>query len=204
MTTEPPLKFDPANKRRPRHLADAKTEEITFPLVWLVIGGLAALIVIGLIGLGVVNIFRQQAITPTPETLPPLVEPIQAPAIEEAPAPTVEAPVVEEPAQNPPAAEENPPSEQTPPEAQPAPPGDIIVDSYVIVTGTGGNGVNVRAGPGRNNARMVVADENPDVRLFVLDGPRDDENGEDYTWWFVRHPDGSEGWVVEDFIVPAQ
>ena len=200
MTTDPPLKFDPADKRRPRRLADAKTEEITFPLAWLVIGGLAALIVIGLIGLGVVNIFRQQAITPTPEALPPLVEPIQAPAIEDAPAPTSEAPVVEQPAQNPPPAQENPPPEQTAPET----PGEIIVDSYVIVTGTGGVGVSVRAGPGRNNARVVVADENPDVRLFVLDGPRDDENSEDYTWWFVRHPDGSEGWVVEDFIIPAE
>jgi len=41
------------------------------------------------------------------------------------------------------------------------------------------------------------------VKLLILDGPREDEAGEDYTWWFVRHPDGTEGWVVEDFLSPS-
>jgi len=198
----PTSKFDPSDRRRPRRLADAKSEEITFPLAWLVIGGLAALIIIGLLGLGVVNIFRKQSITPTPQVLPPLVEQVEVPAVEVVPTLTVSVPAAEQgpaeqPADQPPAAEEAVPQ----PPAEPV--GDILVDSYVTVIGTGGVGVSMRAGPGRNNARMGVAEEDPAVRLFVLEGPREDENAEDFVWWFVRHPDGTEGWVVEDFIVPS-
>ncbi len=61
----------------------------------------------------------------------------------------------------------------------------------------------MRAGPGRNNARVLVAEENDETALLVLEGPREDENAEDFVWWFVRHPEGTEGWVVEDFIVPT-
>lgn len=198
----PTSKFDPSDSRRPRRLADEKSEEITFPLAWLVIGGLAALIVIGLLGLGVVNIFRQQSITPTPQVLPPLVEPVEVPAAEVAPTTPAQAPAAEQsPAEQP--AQEQAPAEESAPPAEAGPAVEILVDSYVTVIGTGGVGVSMRAGPGRNNARVIVAEESPDIRLFVVDGPREDENAEDFVWWFVRHPDGTEGWVVEDFIVPS-
>lgn len=202
MTTKSPRKFDPSDQRRPRRLADAQTEEISFPLAWLIIGGLAALMVIGLLGLGVVNILRQQSITPTPQVLPPLVEPVEAPAVEDETSLPAENSTAEPPSAG------AQPEETTPVEEAPASPAverpvEIIVDSYVIVSGTGGVGVSMRAGPGRNNARVLVAEENPEIRLFVIDGPRQDENLEDFTWWFVRHPGGTEGWVVEDFISPA-
>jgi hypothetical protein len=215
MTEEPPRNFDPADRRRPRRLEDAQTEEVAFPLAWLIIGGLAGLIVIGLIGLGVVNIFRQQSITPTPQQLPPLVEPADLPPAE------VATSVAAEPTQPDAGAE---PNEAAPPaegesgdateetgeqpadtEAPPAQdvPGEIAVNGYVRVVGTDGAGVSLRAGPGRNNARLLVAEENETTVLLVVDGPRDDESGEDFVWWFVRDPSGTEGWVVEDFIVPA-
>ena len=200
MTTEPPRKFDPSNRRRPRRLSDAQSEEITFPLVWLIIGGLAALMVIGLIGLGVVNIFRQQAITPTPEVLPPLVEAIDTPILPDNAA-TGQTPVVEGLPTNVPGAEAPPAQESSPPQAEA--PAQITVNGYVKVIGTAGVGLSMRAGPGRNNARLVVAAENDQTLLLVLDGPRQDENAEDFVWWFVRHPDGTEGWVAEDFVTPA-
>lgn len=202
MTTESPRKFDPSDRRRPRHLSDAKSEEITFPLAWLIIGGLAALIVIGLLGLGVVNIFRQQSITPTPEVLPPLVEPIDVPAAESGAVDAAQPPVAEEVPVNTPIAAESPAQDSASP-AVPEAPAQITVNGYVKVVGTGGAGLSMRAGPGRNNARVLVAEEDDETVLLVLEGPREDENGEDFVWWYVRHPEGTEGWVVEDFIVPT-
>jgi cytoskeletal protein RodZ len=196
-------------------LEDAQTEEVAFPLAWLIIGGLAGLIVIGLIGLGVVNIFRQQSITPTPQQLPPLVEPSDLPPAEAATS------VAAEPAQPDTGSETDEqaaegaepatdtetgevtetPAEETAAEQQEVSP--ISVDGYVRVIGTDGAGVSLRAGPGRNNARVLVAEENEETVLLVLDGPSEDEGGEDYIWWFVRDPSGTEGWVAEDFIVSA-
>jgi hypothetical protein len=204
MTTEPPRNFDPSDRRRPRRLEEAQTEEVAFPLAWLIIGGLAGLIVIGLIGLGVVNIFRQQSITPTPQQLPPLVAPADLPQAEPATSIAAE-PAQPEPGSAPAAetpAAEAPPATEGETNAEP-PPGQIEINGYVRVTGTDGAGVSLRAGPGRNTARLLVAEENEDTILQVLEGPRDDESQEDYVWWFVRDPSGVEGWVVEDFIIPA-
>jgi hypothetical protein len=33
--------------------------------------------------------------------------------------------------------------------------------------------------------------------LDVISGP---EEGGDFTWWFVRVEDGTEAWVVEDYL----
>ena len=61
--------------------------------------------------------------------------------------------------------------------------------------------LNMRAGPGTNNARLNVATE--EGVLFILDGPTADENQEDYVWWYVRDEDENEGWVVQDFLEPS-
>jgi len=203
MSNGPERNFDPSERRRPRRLEEANTAEVRFPLAWIIIGGLAALIVIGLVGLGVVNFMRQGAITPTPQVLSPLTKPIETPAVAGSTSVAVEA--------TKPATPASAVTEETAPSAEaetPAPPpetaGEIKVDGYAKVVGTDGVGLSMRAGPGRNNARLGVAEESDDVRLLVLDGPRDDENQEDYIWWFIRAPDGTEGWVVEDFLVPAE
>lgn len=211
MTNDPENRFNPSDKRRPRRLEESQTEEVAFPLVWIVIGGLAGLIVIGLISLGVVNLVRKGAVTPTPQVLPPLVEPVEATMPTETPAPaeTVSQPAVdtvETPSGEEPAAETEPVATAEQPAEQPpsAPVGDLVVDGYAKVTGTDGTGLSMRAGPGRNNARVGLAEEDGTVTLLLLDGPREDENAEDYTWWFIQHPDGTEGWVVEDYLVPAE
>lgn len=205
-TDEPKEKLDPEERRRPRRLSDAQNEEVVFPLAWIIIGGLAALVVIGLLGIGIVNIFRQGTTsTPTPAVLPPLVETVNTPVPADT-ATAVPTPVVaEEPATNPDAPTSNGDTAAPQPEENnPAPAntgGDITINGFVRVVGTEGVGVSLRAGPGRNNARVGIAEENEAITLLVLDGPRPDENLEDFIWWFIRHPDGSEGWVVQDFIV---
>jgi hypothetical protein len=39
--------------------------------------------------------------------------------------------------------------------------------------------------------------------VLILDGPREDENLADYTWWLIRDAEGIEGWVVQEFLEPA-
>jgi hypothetical protein len=59
----------------------------------------------------------------------------------------------------------------------------------------------MRAGPGTNNSRLTVAPEESVV--VILDGPRADENQQDFVWWYVRDEDGNEGWVVQEFLEPT-
>ncbi len=69
------------------------------------------------------------------------------------------------------------------------------------MVGTEGNGLSVRAGPGTNNARVSIAAE--DSIILILEGPRDDENLQEFTWWLVRDAEGIEGWVVQEYLEPS-
>ncbi len=141
---------------------------------------------------------RRGAITPTPEVLPPLVEPVITPTFT-ATAALVEATPTSATDTATPADAAATPDATAPAAAS----GSLVVGEYAKVFGTDGLGLSMRAGPGRNNARVGLAEENPDVVLELLSGPKEDENGEDYIWWYIRHPDGTEGWVVQDFLAPA-
>jgi uncharacterized protein YraI len=56
--------------------------------------------------------------------------------------------------------------------------------------------VSLRAGPGTDNARLGLANDG-DI-LEIISGP---EEGADFVWWFVRVvEDGTEAWVVEDYL----
>ncbi len=180
--------------RRPRRIEESSTVEVGFPIAWVVVGALAGLLVIGLIGLGVVNIVRKQSITPTPSVIPGLAptQPIaQTTEAKPVATPTIPPVVTLEPTLTP-----------TPTETPiPVAPEKLAPSLYARVIATEGAGVSMRAGPGTNNARLAVAPE--DSILLLLDGPRDDENLEGYIWWFVRDADGVEGWVVEDFLEPS-
>jgi hypothetical protein len=46
------LDWEPPERRRPRRLDNEETAEVGFPIAWVLIGGLAGLLTIGLIGLG--------------------------------------------------------------------------------------------------------------------------------------------------------
>lgn len=194
--------WESPERRRPQRL-DEETAEIGFPIVWVLIGGLAGLLTIGLIGLGVVQfINKRSAPTPTPPALPTLALPAT---------PTAESVVIATPSPlpalptnaPPPTAEVVPPTD-TPP---PAPPSEIQAGGYIQIINTAGAGLSLRAGPGTNNARLVVA--GAESILPVVDGPRDDEQGETdetgavYQWWLLRNADGTEGWGRADFLAPS-
>lgn len=179
--------------RRPRRLEEVNQADIGLPVVWVVIGAVAGLLVIGLVALGVVNIVRKQSITPTPSNIPGLAptQPIAESATAEIATPTIP-PVVT-----------LPPTPTSPPTPTPVPtlPAELTPATYAQVIGTEGAGVSLRAGPGTNNARLGIAAE--DSYVLILDGPREDENLDEYIWWLVRAEDGAEGWAAQDFLVPS-
>lgn len=76
----------------------------------------------------------------------------------------------------------------------------IIVGHEVIIVGTGGLGVSVRADPGQGSDRLFIVLDGE--RLQVIGGP---EEADGLQWWHLRAPSGEEGWGVERYLqgVPA-
>ena len=59
-------------------------------------------------------------------------------------------------------------------------------------------GVNFRNGYGQSNEIIFVLDEGS-VGL-VIDGPVDSDG---FIWWRIELEDTTQGWVVEQFLIPA-
>ncbi len=81
-------------------------------------------------------------------------------------------------------------------------PGVIGVSAFVQVSGTSGDGLRLRKGPGLGFEMQFLGLEG---ELFqVIDGPIEADG---YTWWFVvgSYDDTRQGWAVVDFlqIVPS-
>jgi cytoskeletal protein RodZ len=76
------------------------------------------------------------------------------------------------------------------------PPTEIRPGALVVVTGTQGAGLRLR-GEATTSAGVVTTVKEGTV-LTVLDGPSE---GDGYTWWQVRTPDGEEGWGAADWLV---
>ncbi len=179
--------------RRPRHLEEINSVEVGFPIAWVLIGALSALLILGLVGLGAVNFLRKQAITPTPMVIPNLSA--TQPIIEATPGPGKASPTI-------------PPVVTIPPTFTPEPTGTPAVVPKKIEKGvfakivrTDGYGASLRVGPGTNNARLNTIPEGQVVE--VKDGPKSDENNEGFIWWFVRDPDNNEGWIAQEFMEPS-
>ncbi|MEJ2559116.1 MAG: SH3 domain-containing protein [Anaerolineae bacterium] len=192
--------WESPERRRPKRLEE-ETAEVGFPIVWVLIGGLAGLLTIGLIGLGVVQLINKQSVpTATPPGLPTLA----LPATPTAAAVAIETatPLAATPTQAPTAVVVQP--TDTP---EPVAPSEIQIGGYVQIVNTEGAGLSLRAGSGTNNARLTVADEG--AVLPVIDGPKEDEEGQTdeqgnvYLWWYLRNTDGTEGWGRADFLSPA-
>ncbi len=81
------------------------------------------------------------------------------------------------------------------------PPGDIVKDAYVQVTGTGGDGLRLRVGPGLDRDVRLLGVE--DEVFLVKDGPIQADN---YTWWFLVGPfdETRQGWAVANFLRVVQ
>jgi hypothetical protein len=187
---------EPTQRRPLKQLAedDKESAELSpLPLAWLLIGALAGLLTVGLLGLGVISMLRKQdsrppgAITPTaplespvPAVVPtegePMLQPTFTPTLQPAPLTPTQ------------------PTDTPTPQV----PDKITVGGYVLVKGAGEAGLSFRSGPGTNYARYKVVEEG--AVLLVLQEPREAEG---YTWWFLRDPEGIEGWAVQDFLVPT-
>ena len=91
----------------------------------------------------------------------------------------------------------------TPASTQPEPwqNGLLGIGSYAQITGTGGDGLRLRAEPGLSGTVRFLA---IDGEIFqALDGPRELDG---YTWWLLQAPydPNVQGWAVEDFLVVVQ
>jgi hypothetical protein len=91
----------------------------------------------------------------------------------------------------------------TPTPTDPPPPtgGPISIGAYVQVSGTGTDGVRLRAEPGFSGDTLFFGME---AEVFqVIDGPRDADG---YTWWHLVAPYEvtRQGWAVSNYLAVFQ
>jgi len=72
---------------------------------------------------------------------------------------------------------------------------DLAVGDTVKVVGTGGAGLNMRAGAGTGHAKVKTLADGSSVE--IIGGP---EDADGYTWWQVRDSVGTTGWVVQTYL----
>lgn len=81
------------------------------------------------------------------------------------------------------------------------PPGEIAVGAFVQVSGTGGDGLRLRAEPGLDGEVRFLGLEAEVFR--VDDGPVEVD---DYVWWYMVAPydESVNGWGVSNFLTVVQ
>ena len=79
----------------------------------------------------------------------------------------------------------------------PLPSGQMGIGAYVQISGTGGDGLRLRASPGTANAPLFLGMESEVFR--VTDGPKDEDG---FTWWYLVAPydDNRKGWAVQNYL----
>jgi hypothetical protein len=82
--------------------------------------------------------------------------------------------------------------------APPAAPGTLTIGGSAQVQTTAGDVLNIRSGPGRSFARVGTVANG--TLVTILEGPM---AADGLTWWRIRLPTGTEGWVV-DFVDGVQ
>ncbi len=75
---------------------------------------------------------------------------------------------------------------------------DLLSGTLGQVSGTNGDGVNVRSAPGFQAGRVGALPEGARVR--VLEGPQSAADG---SQWYKVQAGGLEGWVVAEYLAPA-
>ncbi|HZD55175.1 MAG TPA: hypothetical protein VE136_00510, partial [Anaerolineales bacterium] len=81
------------------------------------------------------------------------------------------------------------------------PSGEVAIGAYVQITGTGGDGLRLRTGPGLSNEVRFLGLES---EVFeVRDGPQEADG---YTWWYLVAPfdETRNGWAVSGFLSVVQ
>jgi hypothetical protein len=85
----------------------------------------------------------------------------------------------------------------------PVPSGSMGIGAYIQISGTGGDGLRLRARPGKSFDPVFLGGESEVFK--VTDGPK---QADGFTWWFLVAPydDQRKGWAVENYlsVVPNQ
>jgi hypothetical protein len=90
-----------------------------------------------------------------------------------------------------------PPTATVDPFAPSATPTGLLIGNYVQITGTEGQGLNIRATPGLGGEFKFLAF---DAEVFLIqDGP---QTVDGYIWWYLVAPydDTRAGWAAADFL----
>jgi hypothetical protein len=85
----------------------------------------------------------------------------------------------------------------TPTSTSPPSIGGISIGSYVQISGTGGQGLRIRSGPGTSNPPRFLG---MDAEVFqVMDGPK---MADDFTWWYLEAPydPARSGWAASSYL----
>ncbi len=94
---------------------------------------------------------------------------------------------------------------QLPPDGEQTPSspsgGEIVMDAYVQVFGTGGDGLRMRDNPGLEGKVLLVAAESEVFK--VVEGPVEMDG---YRWWRLEGPFDAtrQGWVVGNYLEIVQ
>jgi hypothetical protein len=88
---------------------------------------------------------------------------------------------------------------ENPQSLTPTPPaeGEVGVGVYAQIYNTGGEGLRLRAEPGKSGTPLFLG---MDSEVFLVkDGPREADN---YIWWFLEAPydKNRSGWAVQDYL----
>jgi hypothetical protein len=80
-------------------------------------------------------------------------------------------------------------------------PGSIVLGAYVQITGTGGDGLRLRSGPGLDHQALFLG---VDAEVYQVEGGPEDADG--YTWWQLVAPldTSRSGWAVSDYLEVVQ
>ncbi len=79
----------------------------------------------------------------------------------------------------------------------PPPTSGISIDGYVQVSGTGGDGLRIRQGPGLDHDPLFVGLESEVFQ--VIEGPQEADG---YSWWHLAAPydETIHGWAVSNYL----
>ncbi len=92
------------------------------------------------------------------------------------------------------------PTDTPPPSETPAPtplPGTIVQGAFVQITGTGGDGLNLRSEPGLNSEVRYLGLES---EVFVVrDGPQEADG---LIWWYLVgfYDESRNGWAASNYL----
>lgn len=180
----PPDPRDPNDKqKRSRRFRKDNREPI--PWVWLGLG-----VVVTIIGLGIAYGIILSALSREPLPVSPIEPTIIVLTAQPSPTATVTR-ILPTPTVLPTATAVATPDYDLVPE-------ELTADFYAEVANTDGVGVTVRGGPSTINAGVTIAPEG--AMVLILDGP---EEGNDFLWWHIELEDGTDGWAVSNYLIPA-